>query len=107
MRRPMRSTRLDALVTTEPVQLVQELKHCPLHFTVTGFLGVKPLGTNGIQLVDKDNCGRLLFCQLECVPDEFRAVTDEHLHQGWACELQVACVCLCCAGTREEGFAGT
>ena len=70
---------LDPLVTAETVELVEELQHRPLDLTVAALLRVKPLGADGVQLVDEDDGGRLLLCQLKRVADELGAVADEHL----------------------------
>ena len=73
-------THLDTLVAAETVQLVQEFQHCPLHLTVTTLLGVKSFGTNSIQLINEDNSWRLLFGELEGIPDQLRTIANEHLH---------------------------
>lgn len=66
---------------TETIQLIQQLQHSPLNLTITSFLTVKPLGTNGIQLIDKDDSWQLFLGQGKCVPYQFSTISDEHLHK--------------------------
>ena len=71
---------LDPFIAAETIQLVEKLEHRPLHLAVTALLGIKPLRTDGVQLVNEDNSGCFLLCELERVPDQLRTVTNEHLH---------------------------
>jgi hypothetical protein len=74
-------TNLDALVAAKTVELIQQLQHRPLHLTIATLLRVEPLRADGVQLVDEDDGGSLLFRQLERIADQFSAVTDEHLDE--------------------------
>merc|ERR1712039_832639 len=66
---------LDVGGGAEPVQLVEQLKYGTLHLSVTGLFRVKPLGSDGVQLVDEDDGGRLLLRQSERVAHQLGAVT--------------------------------
>lgn len=71
---------LDIGVAREAIQLIEELKHGPLHFPVSALVTVKPLGANGIDLVNEHNARRLLFGQSKGISDKLGSVSDEHLH---------------------------
>ena len=77
---------LDFFGGAEAVELVEQLQHGSLDLSLSGLLGVEPLGADGVQLVDEDDGRRLLLGQGERVSNEFGAVADEHL------ELNVASV---------------
>ena len=77
---PREGTDLDSLVAAETVELVQELKHRPLHLTVTALLRIEPLGADSVQLVDEDDGWCLLLRELERIPNQLGTVTNEHLH---------------------------
>ena len=100
-------TDLDSLVAAETVELVQELKHRPLHLTVTALLRIEPLGADSVQLVDEDDGWCLLLRELERVTDELRAVADVHLHERRAREFEVARVRLRRARSGHERLAGS
>ena len=44
-----------------------------------------PLGSDGVELVDEDDGGRLLLGEREGVAHELRAVSDEHLRGRIIC----------------------
>ena len=55
---------LDGLSGLEPIELIQKLEHCPLDFGIA-LLAVHSGPTDGIHLVDKENCVNersVLFC---------------------------------------------
>jgi hypothetical protein len=79
--RPNKVTCLNPFVTAEAIELVEELKHCALHFPIATLIRVKPFCAYCIKLVNENDGWGLLLCKLECVTDELRAITNEHLHQ--------------------------
>lgn len=48
-------THLDLVVAAEPVKLIEQLKHGPLHLPVSRLLSSKPLRPDRIQFVDEDD----------------------------------------------------
>lgn len=50
-----RRDHLDVRVAREPIQLVEELQHGSLHFSVAGLLAAETLRTNSIQLSKASN----------------------------------------------------
>src|SRR6266403_3387839 len=79
-RRPNVLTCLDPFIAAEAIELVEELKHCALHFPITTLIRVEPLGAYCIKLVDENDRRCLFLRKLECVTDELGPITDEHLH---------------------------
>ena len=75
---PREGTDLDSLVAAEPVELVEELEHRPLHLAVTALLRIEPLGADSVQLVDEDDGRLLLACRSEEVAYTLRTNTHEH-----------------------------
>ena len=47
-----------------------------------------PLGANGIQLINEDDRWSFLLGQGEGIPDQLGTISDEHLHQLGASQLQ-------------------
>jgi hypothetical protein len=74
-------TDLDALIATEPIQLVEQLKHSSLHLAIAALLRVEPLRADGVELVDEDDGRSFLLCKLESVADKLCAIANKHLHQ--------------------------
>jgi hypothetical protein len=91
----------------EPVELIEQLQHSPLHLPVARLLAVKPLRPNRVQLIDKDNSRRLLLRQREGVPHQLRPVADEHLDELRAGQLEEAGLGLgrACAGHQRLASA--
>ncbi len=91
----------------EPVQLIEQLQHCPLHLPVARLLAVEPLRTNRIQLIDKDNRRRLFLRQRESIAHQLRPVADEHLHELRSGQLEEAGLGLgrACAGHQRLACA--
>ena len=98
---------LHPVVAGEPVELVEQLEHGALHLAVAVGVRVESLGSDGVDLIDEDDRGRLLLGQGERVPHELGAVADEHLHQQRTRELQVRGVGLSGARAGDEGLAGS
>mmetsp|Transcript_11332 Transcript_11332/g.19379 ORF Transcript_11332/g.19379 Transcript_11332/m.19379 type:complete len:224 (-) Transcript_11332:601-1272(-) len=70
----------DSIVRAEAIQLVQQLQHSSLHFSITRKFRIKSLGPYRIQFINKDNGGCLLLGKLKGVTHQFGTITDEHLH---------------------------
>lgn len=47
-----------------------------------------PLGTNGIQFINEDDGWSLLLGQGKSITDQFGTISNKHLHQLRACQLQ-------------------
>ena len=56
---------LHAVVRREPVELIQELEHRPLHLAVAVRVRVETLRADGVDLVNEDDRGRLFLRQRE------------------------------------------
>jgi len=65
----------------EPVHLREQLHHRPLDLRVPGGFRVRPLGGDGVDLVDEDHCRLAFGGEFEQVTDEPRALADELPHQ--------------------------
>jgi hypothetical protein len=73
----------------------------------TGFITVKALCADGIELVDEDDGRRLLMREGEGVSHELRTVTDEHLHELRSRQLQETRVRLRSAGASQQSLPST
>ena len=60
---------LDAIVGREAVELVEELEHGALHFSVAALFAVEALRADGVELVDEDDGGGFFFGEGEAVAD--------------------------------------
>ena len=69
----------DVIRTGETIELIQQLQHCSLHFTITRDVAVKSLCSNGIQLVNENDCRFFLFRKSKSITHKFGTITDEHL----------------------------
>src|SRR5262249_36402113 len=72
---------LDIAEVVEAVDLREELHERPLDFALAAGPHVDALGSQGINLVDEDDRGRVVATQLEDLLDELRALADELLHE--------------------------
>jgi hypothetical protein len=45
-------TYLDPLIAREPIKLIQQLQHCPLHLSITALVRVKSFRSDSIELID-------------------------------------------------------
>mmetsp|Transcript_7187 Transcript_7187/g.15374 ORF Transcript_7187/g.15374 Transcript_7187/m.15374 type:complete len:342 (-) Transcript_7187:476-1501(-) len=102
-----RRNHLNPIITAKPIQLIQQLQHRPLHLAVSTQLRIKPLGAHRVQLINEDNRGRFLLCQLKRVPYQLRAVSNEHLHQLWPCQFQKRRVSLRSTCASKQCFPHT
>lgn len=68
--------------------MVQKLQHSPLDLSVTWFIIVESLRSNGVDLVDENYGWGFLFGKGECVSHHFGTIADVHLHQTWACKFE-------------------
>lgn len=60
---------LDVTTIIETIKLVQQLQHGALNLTLASRGGIVSLGTDSIDLVDKDDTGSVLGSDLEELPD--------------------------------------
>mmetsp|Transcript_16790 Transcript_16790/g.40142 ORF Transcript_16790/g.40142 Transcript_16790/m.40142 type:complete len:433 (-) Transcript_16790:29-1327(-) len=101
---------LDHVVRTKTVQLTQQFEHGALHLPVAALIPPESLRADRVQLVDEYDrsaggpVGYFFLGELERVPDELRAVPDEHLHELRTRQLQEDGVRLVGARAGEEGL---
>ena len=93
---------LDVRRGREAVELVEQLEHRALDLAVARELRVEALGADGVDLVDEDDAGALLFGESERVAHELGAVADKHLDQLRARQLEERRVRLRRAGPRDQ-----
>jgi hypothetical protein len=72
---------LDVTARIETVELVDELKHRPLHFVITAGSIVETRAADGVDFVEEDNAGLLGASHLEQLPHHPRSLTDVLLHE--------------------------
>lgn len=71
---------LDSLGRLETVQLIQQLKHSPLHLRVSS-LTLHSRSSNRVHLIDKYNAGRMLTSHYKQLSDHSCSLTDVFLNQ--------------------------
>ena len=71
---------LDSLSRLETVQLIQQLKHSPLHLRVSS-LTLHSGPSDGVDLIDENDAGRMLPSHHEQLSDHSCSLTDVFLHQ--------------------------
>ena len=80
---------LDLVRGVEPVELVEQLEHGPLHLAIAILAGIESLRADRIQLIDEDDCTptllllHFLLRQFEGVTDQLGTVANEHLYELW------------------------
>jgi len=97
----------DVAAVVEAVHLREQLHHGPLDLRVAGGLRVRPLGGDGVDLVDEDDRGFALGREFEEVPDESGALADELPDQLGARHLDERGVGLVCDRLRQHRLPGS
>ena len=95
------SDNLDIIILRETIQLVEQLKHSSVdlsHFIFTS----ATFGTDSIKLIDEDNRGSFLTGKFEGITHHLGTITDEHLHELRACQLQERSLSLSSACPRHQ-----
>ncbi len=87
--------------------MVQQFKHCSLHFSVSWLIIVKSLCTYCIDFINENNCWRFFLCQSKCVSDHLRTITNVHLNQTWPSQFQESGFCLSCTCSGHHGLSST
>src|SRR6266536_2521893 len=96
----------DALVRLEPVHLDEELVQRLLALVVAAAEASAAVATDGVDLVDEDDAGRVLLALLEEVAHAARADAHEHLDEVGARDREEGHARLARDGAREERLAG-
>ena len=103
-----RHDNLDVLRRLEPVQLVQQLQHRPLHLRVAAAGPALPArAPDGVDLVHEDDARRVLARHDEQLADHPAALADVLLHELGAGHADEPAVGVVRDGTREERLSGT
>ena len=95
-----------AAAYVEPVHLDQQLVEGLLAFVVAAAHTGATVPTHGIDLVNEDDCGRILLSLLEQIADPGGADTDEHLHEVRAGDRIERHSSLAGDGSRQQRLAG-
>jgi hypothetical protein len=95
----------DALVGLEAVHLDEELVQRLLALVVTAAEARAAVATDGVDLVDEDDAGRVLLALLEEVAHAARADADEHLDEVRARDAEEGHAGLAGDGAREQRLA--
>lgn len=91
----------------EPIELIQQLKHCSLHFSVCILVWVTSLSSNCINFVNENNCWCLLLGQLKGISNYLGSVTNKHLYQLRTCKLEKGSAGLRGTGSCKHGLSST
>lgn len=79
-----RSYHFDICWGWKSVQLIQQLKHSSLHFTISVLFRVKSFCSHCVYFINKNNSWRFLFSKLERIANNLRTISDEHLYELWS-----------------------
>ena len=93
---------LDVVGGGETVELVQQLEHRALHFSVAAVLGAVAFSANSIDFVDEDDRRSFVLRKLERIADDFSALADVRLDERRRRKLQKRCLCLRSARTCKK-----
>ena len=94
----------NALVYAEAVHLYEQLVKRLLAFVVAAAETCASLSADGVDLVDKDNAGRVLLRLVKEVADTRRTYADEHLYKIRTRNREERYACLARDCAREKGF---
>mmetsp|Transcript_62077 Transcript_62077/g.173336 ORF Transcript_62077/g.173336 Transcript_62077/m.173336 type:complete len:390 (+) Transcript_62077:291-1460(+) len=107
------SNDLDHFVTGETIQLTEKFQHGTLDFTIAALISTESFCTNGIDLINKEDCARrhaLLYLglgKLKGVSNKFGSVSNEHLHQLRAGQFEKDGIGLIGTRSCQQGLSGT
>lgn len=97
----------DALVVTEAVHLDEHLVQSLFSLIVSASHTGSAASGHGIDLVDEDDTGSVLFRLGEKVTDTGSAHADEHFHEIRTGNAEEGNACLTGHGLGEKGFTGS
>lgn len=86
-------THLDLRHEVKSIKLVQELKHGTLNLTFATTVCIIPLCSDCIDLIDENNCRRILISNSEEFSHEFWTITEVLLNELTADYTQECCTC--------------
>lgn len=98
------STYLDVLRWLEPIQLVQQLQHRPLHLRVTPSTLV-PRATDTVDLIHEDDTRSVLPRHHEQLPDHPASLSDVLLHQFRPTDSNESTVRVMSDSPSEQGLS--
>src|SRR5262249_35560136 len=96
----------DALVRLEAVHLDEELVQRLLALVVAAAQARAAAAPEGVDLVDEEDAGGVLFASLEQIAATARADADEHPEEARAGDAEDRPARLACDRAREERLAG-
>ncbi|MNF48606.1 hypothetical protein D3C84_298560 [compost metagenome] len=97
----------DAVIHLEAVHLHQQLVEGLLTLVVTTTQPGATMSTDGVDLVDEDDAGRVFLGLLEHVANAGRTHTDEHLDEVGAGNGEEGHLGFACNGLGQQGLTGT
>mmetsp|Transcript_56794 Transcript_56794/g.164778 ORF Transcript_56794/g.164778 Transcript_56794/m.164778 type:complete len:390 (+) Transcript_56794:14-1183(+) len=97
---------LDVRRGFEAVQLIQQLKHRPLHLGVAALLSFHTRGADGIDLVHEDDGRRVLSSHDEKLANHSAALADVFLHELTAGDADEAALRVVGDRPRKQRLAG-
>ena len=97
----------DALIRLEAIHLDEQLVEGLLALVVAAAEAGAAMTTDGVDLVDEDDAGRVLLALLEEVAHAGGADADEHLDEVRAADREERNVGFASDGARQERFAGS
>lgn len=98
---------LDICRLVESVHLGEEFDEDSLDLTICSRLGVVSLGGDGVDLIYKNNTGRVISGESEDVSDHSGSLSDVLLHELTAVNSDEGGRGMVRDGLREHGFSGT
>src|SRR5215469_968699 len=97
----------DTLVRLKPVHLDEQLVQGLLALVMSAAQTGATVASDGVDLVDEDNAGRVLLALNEKVPHPRRADPDEHFDEVGTRNREERNAGLARNGARQQGFAGS
>jgi hypothetical protein len=96
----------DALLGVEAVHFDEQLVECLLAFVVTAAHAVAAVAADGVDFIDENQAGRVLFALFEHVADAGSADADKHFDEVRAGDREERHIRLAGDGAGEQGLAG-
>eukprot|EP00126_Sphaerothecum_destruens_P015542 Sdes_comp9561_c0_seq1m1037 len=98
---------LHIAATIKPIQLVEQLQHCALDFTLAPRIRVVSLGAHRVNLINENNRRRVIFRNSKQLAHQFRAIAQILLDQLRSNHAQKCRRCLIGNCFRQQGFPST
>ncbi len=89
------------------IHLNKQLVECLLTLIIPASARISSLATDGINLIDKDDTWRMLFCLFEEIAHSGRTDTNKHLDKLRTAHTVESNSCFTSDSTRDQGFAST